>query len=75
MLKQGQFQPMVSEKKVVVLYAATKGYLDKKGIRGPERVFPSEYPVSLIESFEQKLLKEIDPGILKTISEQRTVSE
>ena len=28
--------------------------------------------VSDIERFEQKLLKEIDPEILKTISEQRT---
>ena len=29
MLKQGQFQPMPIEKQVVVVYAATKGYLDK----------------------------------------------
>ena len=62
MLKQGQFQPMVIEKQVVVVYAATKGYLDKMN-------------VSDIESFEQKLLKEIDPEILKTISEQRTISD
>ena len=62
MLKQGQFQPMVIEKQVVVVYAATKGYLDKMN-------------VSDIESFEQKLLKEIDPEILKTISEQKTISD
>ena len=60
MLKQGQFQPMLIEKQVVVVYAATKGYLDKMN-------------VSDIESFEQKLLKEIDPEILKTISEQKTI--
>jgi len=62
MLKQGQFQPMVIEKQVVVVYAATKGYLDKMN-------------VSDIESFEQKLLKEIDPEILKTISEQKSISD
>ena len=28
MLKQGQFQPMPNERQVVVVYAATKGYLD-----------------------------------------------
>ena len=56
MLKQGQFQPMLIEKQVVVVYAATKGYLDKMN-------------VSDIESFQEKLLKEIDPEIYKTISE------
>jgi F-type H+-transporting ATPase subunit alpha len=48
MLKQGQFQPMPIERQVVVVYAATKGYLDK-------------LHVSDILSFEQALLKEIDP--------------
>ena len=62
MLKQGQFQPMLIEKQVVVVYAATKGYLYKMN-------------VSDIESFQEKLLKEIDPEILKTISEQRSISD
>ena len=62
MLKQGQFQPMLIEKQVVVVYAATKGYLDKMN-------------VSDIESFQELLLKEIDPEILKTISEQRSISD
>ena len=31
--------------------------------------------VSDILNFEQKLLKEIDPEILKTISEQRSISD
>jgi len=62
MLKQGQFQPMDIEKQVVVVYAATKGYLDKMN-------------VSDILQFEQKLLKEIDPEIYKTISEQRSISD
>ena len=32
MLKQGQFSPMEIEKQVVVVYAATKGYLDKLNV-------------------------------------------
>ena len=62
MLKQGQFSPMEIEKQVVVVYAATKGYLDKLN-------------VSDISKFEQTLLKEIDPEILKTIREEKTISE
>ena len=62
MLKQGQFSPMEIEKQVVVVYAATKGYLDKLN-------------VSDISKFEQALLKEIDPEILKTIREEKTISE
>lgn len=62
MLKQGQFQPIRIEKQVVVVYAATKGYLDKMNVAD-------------IESFQERLLKEIDPEILKTISEQRTISD
>ena len=62
MLKQGQFSPMDIEKQVVIVYAATKGYLDKMN-------------VSDISKFEQSLLKEIDPEILKTIREQKSISE
>ena len=61
MLKQGQFQPMPIEQQVVVVYAATKGYLDKMN-------------VSDILKFEQQLLKEIDPEILKMIREQKSIS-
>ena len=61
-LKQGQFQPMPIEKQVVVLYAATKGYLDKMNI-------------SSISQFEQTVLREIDPAILSTIREQRALSD
>ena len=46
MLKQGQYQPMSIERQVVVVYAATKGYLDKLS-------------VSDISSFQESLLKEI----------------
>ena len=61
MLKQGQFQPMPIEQQVVVVYAATKGYLDKMN-------------VSDILKFEQQLLKEVDPEILKMILEQKSIS-
>jgi proton translocating ATP synthase F1 alpha subunit len=61
-LKQGQYQPMSIEKQIVVLYAATKGYLDKMN-------------VSAIAQFEQALLREIDTNILTTIREQKVISE
>ena len=62
MLKQGQYQPMTIERQVVVVYAATKGYLDKLN-------------VSDIQKFEQQLLKEIDSNILKEIREKRSISD
>jgi proton translocating ATP synthase F1 alpha subunit len=58
-LKQGQFQPMSIESQVVVLYAATKGYLDKMNI-------------SDIQKFQQALLREIDPAILNEIQEKKS---
>lgn len=61
MLKQGQFQPMSIEKQVVVIYAATKGYLDKLS-------------VSDINAFEQAVLKEIDNQILTQIREKKQIS-
>nr|QGX86673.1 ATP synthase F1 subunit alpha [Chloroidium sp. UTEX 3077] len=62
MLKQGQYQPMTIERQVVVVYAATKGYLDKLN-------------VSDIQKFEQQLLKEIDTSILNEIREKRSISD
>lgn len=62
MLKQGQYQPMAIERQVVVVYAATKGYLDKLN-------------VSDIQQFEQQLLKEIDSNILNEIREKRSISD
>ena len=62
MLKQGQYQPLEIERQVVVVYAATKGYLDKMS-------------VDLILSFEKALLKEIDPNILSEISKQKSISD
>ena len=60
MLKQGQYQPMEIERQVVVVYAATKGYLDKMS-------------VSDILTFEQGLLKECDPEILSGIRDKKSI--
>lgn len=62
MLKQGQFQPMPIERQVVVVYAATKGYLDNLSI-------------SDIGAFEKKVLEEIDPSILNAIAQEKQLSE
>ena len=61
-LKQGQFQPMPIENQIVVLYAATRGYLDKMNI-------------SDIPRFEQSILREISPNLLDSIREKRVLSD
>jgi proton translocating ATP synthase F1 alpha subunit len=61
-LKQGQFVPMPIEQQVVVIYAATKGYLDKVAI-------------SDIGAFEEGLLKEVSPALLETIKKEASISE
>lgn len=61
-LKQGQFQPMPIENQIVVLYAATRGYLDKMNI-------------SDIPRFEQSILREISPDVLNSIREKRVLSD
>ena len=61
-LKQGQFQPMPIENQIVVLYAATKGYLDKMNI--PD-----------IALFEQSILREVDSDLLSQIREKRALSD
>jgi proton translocating ATP synthase F1 alpha subunit len=61
-LKQGQFQPMPIENQIVVLYAATRGYLDKM-------------TVSDIPRFELAVLREISPDVLTSIREKRVLSD
>ncbi|RYE24957.1 MAG: F0F1 ATP synthase subunit alpha [Sphingobacteriaceae bacterium] len=61
-LKQGQYSPMTIQEQVVVVYAATKGYLDK-------------LKVSQINGFEKKLLSEINPDILQSIAKEKKISE
>ena len=60
-LKQGQYTPVPVERQVVVIFAATKGYLDKISI-------------SDILPFEAALLKEIDPSIFSTIRDEKVIS-
>lgn len=60
-LKQGQFQPMPIEKQVAVVYAATKGYLDR-------------LEVSQIASFEKSILKEIDTAVLASIRQEGKIT-
>ncbi|KAG2422090.1 hypothetical protein HXX76_013569 [Chlamydomonas incerta] len=53
-LKQKQFVPMPIEQQTVVVYAATKGYLDK-------------VPVNKITECEEVILKHIDPRVFKIL--------
>jgi proton translocating ATP synthase F1 alpha subunit len=62
MLKQPQFQPMSIERQVVIVYAATKGYLDK-------------LEVSQITSFQEEVLQQIDEKIFTAIRDQKVLSE
>jgi proton translocating ATP synthase F1 alpha subunit len=61
-LKQGQFQPMPIETQIVILYAATRGYLDKMVI-------------SEITRFQEAVLREISPDVLAVIREKRVISD
>ena len=61
-LKQAQYSPMTIQEQVVVVYAATKGYLDK-------------IKVSDILDFEKQLREEIDPSLLQRIADQRKLSD
>jgi len=60
-LKQAQYTPMTFERQVVVLFAATKGFLDKIAI-------------SDIAAFEKAALAEVDSSLLETISKEREIS-
>ena len=62
LLKQTQFTPMPIEQQVVVIYAGTKGYLDK-------------VDVSKIGEFEEGVLKEVDSSILDAIRTEGTISD
>ncbi|PNW87289.1 hypothetical protein CHLRE_02g116750v5 [Chlamydomonas reinhardtii] len=53
-LKQKQFVPMPIEQQTIVVYAATKGYLDK-------------VPVNQITACEDVILKHVDPRLFKIL--------
>ena len=64
-LKQPQYSPLKVEEQVVVIFSGVKGFLDKIGI--------SE--ITKFESFLLKKLRNQGKDILKTIKEQRSLSE
>jgi len=61
-LKQGQYVPMPVEQQVVVIFAATKGYLDN-------------IQIGEISAFEQGILKEISSTTLETIRKEKQISK
>ena len=46
-LKQGQYKPMTTEKQVIIIFAATNGYVDS-------------YPVSALKKYEEELMTFIE---------------
>jgi len=64
LLKQPQFAPMSLAKEVVVLFAGTRGFIDK-------------YPVDKVHEYEQQLLSFAEnkyANIMKDIEEQKVIS-
>jgi F-type H+-transporting ATPase subunit alpha len=62
-LKQDQYQPVSMEKQVLIIFAATNGYLDA-------------YPVSECRRYEGELATYMDtnqPGLLKEIAEKKDI--
>ena len=62
LLKQGQFCPLPFEVQVLVIYAGTKGYLDKMG-------------VSDIPAYEEGLIKAADSSLLARIHKEKALSD
>ncbi len=63
-LKQPQFAPMSLGQEVVILYAGTRGFLDK-------------YPVEKLKNYEPQLLSFVEgkyPEIMKEIDEKKVIS-
>jgi len=64
-LKQPQFQPLTVEKQVTILYAGTKGFLDK-------------YPVNVLGKYEAGLYSFVEdryPQIFTEIAEKQEISD
>ena len=64
-LKQGQYQPMNVEKQVVIIWAATNGFLD-------------DQPVPQIRRFEVELMAFLDvnaPEVLRSIRDTKVLSD
>lgn len=64
-LKQPQYKPLRVEEQIVIIYAATNGYLD-------------EYPVEQVRNYETGLLefmRQKHKGLLTTIAEKKALSD
>jgi len=61
-LKQGQFEPMPVEKQVLVIYTATKGYLD-------------DIPVADVRRFEKELLSFVESNRPQLLEHIRTTKD
>jgi F-type H+-transporting ATPase subunit alpha len=64
-LKQDQYKPLPVEKQIVIIYAATNGYLD-------------DLPVNMGRKFEEELYKFLDtqrPQVLKTLNQKKQVDD
>src|SRR5437868_3344205 len=64
-LKQPQYQPMDVEKQVLVIWAATNGYVD-------------DIPIENVRRFESELLRFAEnshPGLLQSIREKKTITD
>jgi F-type H+-transporting ATPase subunit alpha len=64
-LKQPQYQPLPLEKQVVIIYAGTRGYLDK-------------YPVNVVAKYEAGLYAFITdryPQIFSEIAQAKKISD
>jgi F-type H+-transporting ATPase subunit alpha len=64
-LKQPQYQPLAVEKQVIIIYAATNGYLDP-------------IPVDQVRAYEIELYKFLDSrksGLLSSLSKEKALSD
>ncbi len=63
-LKQPQYQPLPMEKQIAIIYAGTRGFLDK-------------YPVEVLGQYEQQYYRFMEskyPEIMKEIKERKEIS-
>ncbi|MBI3399580.1 MAG: F0F1 ATP synthase subunit alpha, partial [Deltaproteobacteria bacterium] len=64
-LKQGQYKPLPVEKQVLIIYAATNGYIDG-------------YPVAALKKYEEELYIFFDtrhPELIKELKEKKAIDD
>ncbi|MBI3398913.1 MAG: F0F1 ATP synthase subunit alpha [Deltaproteobacteria bacterium] len=64
-LKQGQYKPLTVEKQVLIIYAATNGYIDG-------------YPVSALKKYEEELYIFFDtrhPELIEELKEKKAIDD